>query len=74
MENFEIKNAEVQTMLKDIGKTLHGAMPDGFCFSFLMFSIGDGGSTFYISDANRDDMLKAMQEFQEFIDKQKEAK
>lgn len=70
-DNFEIRNAEVEAMLKDIGKTIHGVMPEGFGFTLLMFSFGEGGSTFYISDAQRDDMLKAMQEF---IDKQKGGK
>lgn len=69
-DNFEIKNDEVQAMLKDIGQKLHGSMPEGFGFALLMFSFGEGGATFYISDAQRDDMIKAMQEF---IDKQKAA-
>ena len=69
--SFEVENKEVEAMLKDIGKTLHGIMPEGFGFTLLMFSFGENGSTFYISDAQRDDMLKAMQEF---IDKQKAAK
>ena len=43
-------------------------------FHFPIVALTDWEIMSGFLDANRDDMLKAMQEFQEFIDKQKEAK
>lgn len=60
---FEVRNEEVEQKLKDIGRMLKEAMPAGFGFTFLMFSYGAEGAMFYISSAQREDMIKALREF-----------
>ena len=64
-DKFEVRNARIESELKGLGKTIAGKLPDGWGFALLIFSFGDGGSTFYISNAQRDDMVKAMHEFME---------
>ena len=64
-DNFEVRNARIESDLRGIGKTIAGTLPDGWGFALLIFSFGEGGSTFYISNAQRGDMLNAMREFME---------
>jgi len=37
--------------------------PPGYGFNLLVFSFGDGGNMFYTSNAQRETMIQAMQEF-----------
>lgn len=62
---YEIKDYQAQTMLKAIGLKIATALQQlpGFGFALLLFSFGEGGSMFYISDANRKDIVKVMKEF-----------
>ena len=61
--DFEIDNAEVQRVMRDIGNRIGPMMPKGFGFTLMINSFGENGSMFYISNAKRDDMLKAIAEF-----------
>ena len=61
--NFEVRNEQAEEMLKEIGQLLRSACPEGYGFSLLIFSFGAGGNMFYTSNAQREDMIKAMQEF-----------
>ena len=60
---YEIRNPEIEELLKGLGKFLGDQMPPGWGFTLLIFSFGEGGSSFYISNAQRPDMLLHMQEF-----------
>ncbi len=63
---YEVRHAEAEKMLNNIGQLLRGACPSGFGFSLLIFSFGEGGegsNMFYTSNAQREDMIRAMQEF-----------
>jgi len=60
---FEVRNAEVEALLKKLGETLGEACPEGFGFTLLLFSLGEGGSLFYISNAVREDVIRSMEEF-----------
>ena len=60
---YEIKNEDIEALLKELGSDLKKRMPAGWGFNLLIFSYGEGGSLFYISSAQRKDMLKAMREF-----------
>jgi hypothetical protein len=60
---FEVRNAEVETKLKDIGKMLRESMPAGYGFTLLISSYGEGGSLFYISSCERESMIATMREF-----------
>lgn len=61
--NFEVRNAEVEESLKSIGETIGRVVPKGYGFTLFLFNTGEGGGMFYISNAVREDMLKALQEF-----------
>ena len=51
-------------MLKEIGTLLKSACPPrGYRFSLLVFSFGRGENMFYTSNAQREDMIRAMQRF-----------
>jgi hypothetical protein len=60
---YEVRDEQIEALLKDIGQRLKSVMPDGYGFNLLIFSFGDGGSMFYLSNAQREDMIRAMQEF-----------
>jgi hypothetical protein len=50
-------------LLNEIGQLLRGGMPKGYGFSLLIFNFGPDGNLFYTSNANREDMIRTMQEF-----------
>lgn len=60
---FEVRNAEIEELLRGVAKRIGHDMPQGFGFTLLIFSYGEQGSMFYISTAQRADMLNAMKEF-----------
>lgn len=61
--NFEVRDEQAETMLKEIGKILKECCPKGYGFNLLVFTFGEGGNMFYCSNAQREDMIRAMQEF-----------
>jgi hypothetical protein len=61
--NFEVFNEEIEIKLKEIGHFIGDTLPEGWGFTLLLFSFGEGGSTFYISNAERASMIEAMKEF-----------
>ena len=63
VDNFDQRNPEIEAILKRIGHFIGGQLPEGWGFNLLLFDFGANGSTFYISNAVREDMLKVMQEF-----------
>ncbi len=63
MENYEVNDPKIERLLKDIGGRLKSAMPPGWGFTLFIFSFGKGGSLFYLSSAQRDDMINTMKEF-----------
>jgi hypothetical protein len=63
--DFEVRNEAAEKMLSEIGQALRKACPPGYGFSLLIFSFhgGEGGNMFYTSNAQREDMIRAMEEF-----------
>lgn len=59
---FEERNSEIEELLKELGIMLRKYVPSGFGFSLLIFEYNEG-SLFYISSAQREDMIKTMVEF-----------
>ena len=63
MDEFEVRNTRIEQNLKDIGRGIADTLPEGWGFTLLIFSFGEGGSTFYLSNAKRGDMMQALKEF-----------
>lgn len=61
--DHEIENAQIEGILNDMGRSIGSGLPAGWGFNLLIFSFGEKGSMFYISNAQRADMLEAMREF-----------
>lgn len=61
--NLEVRNEEIEKLLRVVGLTIKDIMPKGWGFTVLMFDYGDHGNMFYMSSAEREDMIKAMKEF-----------
>lgn len=60
---YEVRNTEIETVLRRIGEDLKRQMPPNVGFTLLMFDYGENGNMFYLSSAQRADMIKAMEEF-----------
>jgi hypothetical protein len=60
---YEVRHAEAEKMLNKIGSELRAACPEGFGFALLIFRFGENGELFYTSNAQREDMIRTMQEF-----------
>jgi len=60
---YEVRNEQVEQLLKDLGHFLKDAMPPGYGFSLLIFGFTPNNELFYLSSAQREDMIRTMQEF-----------
>lgn len=63
MNSYNIRNDEIEAVLRKLANQLKEQMPEGWGFTLQIFSYGENGVNFYISTANRDDMIRLMQEF-----------
>ncbi len=62
-KDFEVFNEDIEFKMREIGEIISGVLPAGWGFNLLVFSFGAGGSMFYISNAERQSMIDAMNEF-----------
>lgn len=60
---FRVRDEKAESALRNIGQIIKRKTPDGMGFALLLFDYGNGGNMFYISSAQRQDMLNAMREF-----------
>ena len=62
--DYEIKNDRIQKALRYIAAFVKDCIPYGWGFTLLLFEHNkDDGGLFYISDSNRADVIKSMEEF-----------
>lgn len=54
---------DVQRLGNVIGSAVGRALPAGWGFGLFLFTYGEGGTMFWLSSAQRDDMVKALQEW-----------
>jgi hypothetical protein len=54
---------DMQTTLRDLGDYIGRGLPGGWGFTLLLFEYGENGSLFYISSADRADVIATMREF-----------
>lgn len=59
---YEIDNQEIKKLLHDIDTTLKKAMPKGWGFTLFIFEF-QHESCFYLSSAERKDIIKLLREF-----------
>jgi hypothetical protein len=69
-KRFEIENEPVKATLNDIANRIGGALPKGWGFLLMLMSYGEGGSFFYLSSAERANVIDMVQEW---INKQRAA-
>jgi hypothetical protein len=66
---LEVRNPELETLLGEIGAILkmaceeHSSPGRRYGFALMIFDFGKGGDLFYTSNAQREDMVRLMQEF-----------
>jgi hypothetical protein len=59
---YEIDIPEIKALLLGVASYLHENCPKGFGFALQLFEF-KGEAFFYFSNANREDMIKALREF-----------
>lgn len=62
-ERYEVRRADAERALKTMAVGIEDELPDGMGFALLLFDFGPNGALFYISNAQRADMLNTMKEF-----------
>lgn len=63
MNELEKIEEQVKGKLQDIGKMIKNELPEGFGFVLLSFYFNSEGQLMYVSNAKREDVVKAMEEF-----------
>ena len=59
------REEQARSMLQEIARDINNKLPEGFGFTLLAYEFGDedGRKMLYVSNSDRDDIKKAMQEF-----------
>lgn len=52
----------LEALQRRIARQIQSMLPDSVGFTFLLFDFGPGGHLAYMSNADRDDMIRAMKE------------
>ena len=47
---------------RSLGRVIKDVMPEGIGYFLLMFTFGEGGWATFVSNAEREDMIKAIEE------------
>ncbi len=61
--NYNIRDPHIEELLKKIALVISDQMPERWGFNLMLFEYGPKGSLFYISSAQREDIIKVMKEF-----------
>jgi hypothetical protein len=69
MKQTQEQLKQLETICGDIGKTIHRAVPPGVGYALLVFDMGEAGWMTYASNAERVDMVKAMRELADKMDR-----
>ena len=64
--------AEIRQMGKLVDKALNPGPEKRIGFTLLLFNFGEGGYTTYISNGNRDDVIKSLKEFLIYVETQRD--
>jgi len=59
---YEIENDEMKETMRRLGGVINELLPDGWGFTIFLFEY-NGESMFWMSSAERADMIKALREF-----------
>ena len=59
---------ELEATARQIGRRIGGSLPDGVGFCLMIFDLGEGGHMTYLSNAERDDMVKGVRELLEAVE------
>lgn len=62
-DGFQVRDETAETVLRDIGRIIKDALPPHLGFTLLIYDYGEGGNMFYLSSAQREDMINSMKEF-----------
>lgn len=62
-QKYEVDDERIKKPLLEIGQLLKSRLPENIGFTLFLYDYGEGGSTFYISSADREDTIKLLKEF-----------
>ena len=59
----DLTREELEEACRELWREIAKEMPEGVGFAFIMFDFGEGGNLVYLSNAERGDMRRALEEF-----------
>lgn len=60
---YAVDDPHMRDILRDLGEIIRGGLPAGMGFVLFLFQYGEGGALFYLSSADRADVLRVLEEF-----------
>jgi hypothetical protein len=61
--SYNVRDPEVESKLRELSEHIGARLPEGWGFTLLLFSYGPDGNLFYMSSAEREDVVKVMKEW-----------
>lgn len=62
-ERYEVKNDDMKRQLHDISAAIDAGLPEGMGFGLFLFEFGPGGAMFWMSNAQRADIVASLKEW-----------
>lgn len=63
VDEFAFHDPAIRDQLRDVGREIRDRLPVGWGFLLMLFQYGEGGGLFYMSSAERADVLQVLEEF-----------
>lgn len=74
-ERYQVRHPEIERELRTLATGIDEHLPDGWGFALLLFDFNTSeGAMFYISNADRADMITALREFLAMQEREASAK
>ena len=70
MARANLEEAEIKC--RNMARKLKEMLPNGWGFTIILYSYGDGGFTTYLSTGDREGCIKMLRETADLIEKRKE--
>lgn len=62
-ERYEVQNEDMKRQLRSIAGAIDAGLPEGMGFGLFLFEFGPGGAMFWLSNADRADIVASLKEW-----------
>lgn len=61
--SFDVRDPRMEEILRRLGTKIGVSLPSSWGFMLMLFEYGENGNLFYISSAEREDVIRVLESF-----------